>query len=155
MLTAFKEFIKDYRTPPKKELNRDLGAKLKPLVRYLIDCRPLSLSMGSAIRFLKMEIAHIPPQWGEAEAKTYLIDKIDEYLHERILFADQVIADHAVSRIDAGDVIMTYGSSHVVELALKKAKEQGKDFRVIVVDSRPKLEGKKMLKALVGEFKFL
>jgi len=33
---------------------------------------------------------------------------------------------------------------------LKAAKESGKNFRVIVVDSRPKLEGRSLLKKLVA-----
>lgn len=39
--------------------------------------------------------------------------------------------------------------SHVIELALKKAYDEGKKFKVIVVDSRPKFEGKVLLKRLV------
>lgn len=75
------------------------------------------------------------------QAKEHIISLIDAYATERIEFADQVIADHGANRISDGDVIMTYGRSHVVEKILKKAQDDGKRFRVVVVDSRPKLEG--------------
>lgn len=41
-----------------------------------------------------------------------------------------------------------YGRSYSVELALKMAKEEGKDFRVVVADSRPLLEGRRLLASL-------
>jgi len=53
LLIALKRVIEDYVTPPQKELSRDLDAKLKPYITFLRQCRPLSVSMGNAIRFLK------------------------------------------------------------------------------------------------------
>lgn len=41
-----------------------------------------------------------------------------------------------------------YGRSYSVELALTTAKKDGKRFRVVVVDSRPLLEGRRLLKSL-------
>lgn len=57
MLTALKQFIVDYSTPPQKVMRDDLLSKLKPLVRFLIDSRPQSMSMGNAIRYVKMKIS--------------------------------------------------------------------------------------------------
>ena len=57
MLTALKQFIVDYSTPPAKVMRDDLLSKLKPLVRFLIDSRPQSMSMGNAIRYVKMKIS--------------------------------------------------------------------------------------------------
>ena len=59
MLLAFREAIKDYTTPPNKTLSRDLTAKISSYVSFLIECRPLSISMGNAIRFLKNRIAKL------------------------------------------------------------------------------------------------
>jgi len=151
MLEAFKQFIKDYQTPPSKVLSRDLHSKVNTMIRFLIDCRPQSLSMGNAIRYLKMHISKLPPTLPEEKAKEVLLDHIDAFLNERIVLADQVIADAAASKIANGDIILTYGMSQSVEMALKKAHKDGKQFRVIVVDSRPKLEGKVLLRALVNE----
>lgn len=48
---------------------------------------------------------------------------------------------NAVEKINDGDVILTYAKSSVVEKVLRHAWEQGKRFSVVVVDSRPMLEG--------------
>jgi translation initiation factor eIF-2B subunit delta len=46
---------------------------------------------------------------------------------------------------------MTYARSSIVESILITAARQVKRFRVIVVDSRPRLEGKELLRRLVDE----
>ncbi|KAK6152661.1 hypothetical protein DH2020_012300 [Rehmannia glutinosa] len=151
MLQAFQESIKDYSTPPEKSLIRDLTTKINGYVSYLIECRPLSISMGNAIRFLKTSIAHLPLNLSETEAKTSLISDIDRFISEKIILADKVIVKHAVTKIRDGDVLLTYGSSSAVEMILLHAHELGKQFRVVIVDSRPKLEGQKLLRRLVGK----
>src|SRR6185437_14258304 len=76
-LQAFKDFLVDYKVPPNEVMSRDLQTKLKPIIHFLIDCRPQSMSMGNAIRYLKMKIAKIPPSLPEATAKEVLINKIN------------------------------------------------------------------------------
>ena len=151
MLQAFQEAIKDYSTPLEKTLARDLTAKIGSYVSFLIECRPLSISMGNAIRFLKNRIAKLPLSLSEMEAKTNLHSDIDRFINEKIILADKVIVKHAVTKISDGDVLLTYGSSSAVEMVLLHAHELGKQFRVVVVDSRPKLEGQLLLRRLVGK----
>ncbi|KAE8022124.1 hypothetical protein FH972_007954 [Carpinus fangiana] len=151
MLEAFQEAIKDHSTPPEKTLSRDLTAKLSSYVSFLIECRPLSISMGNAIRFLKSHIAKLPLTLSESEAKSSLQSDIYNFINEKIILADKVIVNHAVTKIRDGDVLLTYGSSSAVEMILLHAHELGKRFRVVVVDSRPKLEGQLLLRRLVGK----
>lgn len=151
MLHAFQEAIKDYSTPPEKTLARDLTAKINSFVSFLIECRPLSISMGNAIRFLKARIAKLAMTLSEAEAKASLCLDIDRFINEKIVLADKVIVRHAVTKIRDGDVLLTYGSSSLVEMILLYAHELRKQFRVVVVDSRPKLEGQALLRRLVGK----
>ncbi|KAL0380962.1 UNVERIFIED_CONTAM: Translation initiation factor eIF-2B subunit delta [Sesamum angustifolium] len=141
MLQAFQESIKDYSTPPEKALFRDLTTKINSYVSFLIECRPLSISMGNAIRFLKTRIANLPLNLSESEAKANLISDIERFINEKIIIADKVIVKHAVTKIRDGDVLLTYASSSAVEMILVQAHELGKQFRVVIVDSRPKLEG--------------
>lgn len=150
MLQAFQEAINDYSTPPEKALIRDLTARIGSYVSFLIECRPLSISMGNAIRFLKNRIAKLPLSLSEFEAKASLQSDIDRFISEKILIADKVIVKHAVTKIRDGDVLLTYGSSSAVELILLHAHEMGKQFRVVIVDSRPKLEGQLLLRRLVA-----
>lgn len=149
MLYAFLDVIQDYTTPPNTILNRHLDTHLKPQINYLVTCRPLSTSMGNAIRFIKCQIANLPPDIPEQEAKLILREDILSFIHERIVAADQLIATHCTSKIQDNDVILVYSKSDVVLTSLHKAYNQGKRFRVIVVDSRPWLEGKLSLEYLV------
>ncbi|XP_058179431.1 uncharacterized protein LOC131298136 isoform X3 [Rhododendron vialii] len=151
MLQAFQESIKDYSTPPEKALVRDLTAKINCYISFLIECRPLSISMGNAIRFLKTRIVKLPLSLSESEAKSSLVSDIDRFISEKIILADRVIVRHAVTKIRDGDVLLTYGSSSAVEMILLHAHELGKQFRIVIVDSRPKLEGQLLLRRLIGK----
>lgn len=151
MLQAFQEAIKDYSTPPEKALARDLTAKISSYVSFLNECRPLSVSMGNAIRFLKSRIAKIPLALSESEAKMTLQTDIDRFINEKLILADKVIKKHAITKIRDGDVLLTYGLSSVVEMILLHAHELGKQFRVVIVDSRPMLDGQRLVRRLVGK----
>lgn len=151
MLRAFQEVINDYSTPPGKTLVRDLTAKISSYVSFLIECRPLSMSMGNAIRFQKSRIAKLPLTLSETEAKAALCNDIDRFINEKIILADKVIVRHAATKVRDGDVLLTYGSSCVVEMILLYAHELGKQFRVVVVDSRPKHEGQALLRSMLAK----
>lgn len=151
MLQAFQESIRDYSTPPEKSLIRDLTTKINGYVSFLIECRPLSISMGNAIRFLKTRINKLALNLSESEAKASILSDIDRFINEKIILAGKVIVKHAVTKIRDGDVLLTYGSSSAVEMILLHAHELGKQFRVVIVDSRPKLEGQMLLRRLVRQ----
>ncbi|NXY25545.1 EI2BD factor, partial [Atrichornis clamosus] len=150
LLEVFKQVIQDYSTPPNEELSRDLVAKLKPHISFLNQCRPLSASMGNAIKFLKKEISCLPDTLREEEAKEKLQDTIDKYLREKIVLAAEAISRSAFEKINDHDVILVYGCSSLVNRTLCDAHaKKGRVFRVIVVDSRPRLEGRETLRRLV------
>ncbi|GAA5906745.1 hypothetical protein JCM8208_006375 [Rhodotorula glutinis] len=149
MLEAFKDIISSYTPPPQTSLTRHLPTThLNPQIAHLIRARPLSVSMGTAIRYLKYEISLIEMEMDLDEAKQLLLSKIDSFIRDRILLASRVIEQHAVDKINDGDVILTYARSSVVEGVLLEAKRQGKEFSVVVVDSRPLYEGKHLLHSL-------
>lgn len=147
-LTAFKTVIQDYITPPNNTLSRHLLTHLSPQITHLVSARPMSVTMGNAIRELKLEISGSDIDLPEQDAKNLLCQKIDDYISERIIIADQVIQETAGTKIKDGDVILTYARSSVVEQVLVGAWDDGKQFSVVVVDSRPMLEGKKLLSVL-------
>lgn len=150
LLEVFKQLIRDYSTPPNEELSRDLVAKLKPHISFLNQCRPLSVSMGNAIKFLKKEISCLPDTLREEEAKEKLQGTIDNYLREKIVLAAEAISKSAFEKINDNDVILVYGCSSLVNRTLCDAHAQtDRTFRVIVVDSRPRLEGRETLRRLV------
>ncbi|CAM6090738.1 unnamed protein product [Calypogeia fissa] len=151
MLLAFREMIGDYTTPPEKIFVRDLTVKINSHVSFLANCRPLAVSMGNAIKFLKSRIVNLSGTISDAEAKSTLISEINRFIQEQIVYADKEIVKHAVQKIRDGDVCLTYGSSSVVEMIFVQAHELGKKFSVVVVDSRPKLEGERLLKRLLRQ----
>ncbi|MBN3279312.1 EI2BD factor, partial [Polyodon spathula] len=74
---------------------------------------------------------------------------IDKYVEEKIHLAAKAISKSAFEKISDGDVILVYGCSSLVNYILCDAYERGRKFRVIVVDSRPRLEGRETLRRLV------
>ncbi|KAF9113628.1 hypothetical protein BGX27_001162 [Mortierella sp. AM989] len=146
-LSAFRKAIQDYQTPPNTTLSRNMLTYLSPHISYLVTCRPMAVSMGNAIRYLKYEIGknlELPDE----DARALFLEMIDNFIRDRITVADQVIASLGLQKIQDGDVILTYARSSVVENLLLEAHAKGIKFKVIVVDSRPRFEGKQLLRAL-------
>jgi translation initiation factor eIF-2B subunit delta len=144
--------FRDYQAPSDQAISRHLEAHLRPLIAFLVQARPLAISMGHAIRHLKLKISTLPPDTTDSEARDFMIAVVDNYLRNRIELSDQLIAQHGCTKIlPRGDVILTFAYSGVVAETLIRAYcEDSKRFRVIVVDSRPFLEGRRMLDRLVA-----
>ena len=96
-------------------------------------------------------------------AKTHLCKLIDEFIRERLTLADKIIAEKAAglindakthadgSPIGEEETVLVYGCSAVVTDAIATAVlKEKKRFRVIVVDSRPRHEGRTMAKSLAS-----
>lgn len=151
MLLAFKAVIDSYQTPVGTSLARHLTSHhLSPQIDYLRSCRPLSISMGNAIRWLKDVIIKIDPSTPEAEAKRMLLSEIDDFVRDRVTAADKLISEYGEKKIEKGDVILTYASSSIVEKTLLRAHKAGISFSVIVVDSKPLYEGKQLARKLAN-----
>ncbi|PVH99451.1 IF-2B-domain-containing protein [Periconia macrospinosa] len=150
MLLAFKALIASYQTPVGTSLSRHLIQLLGPQIEYLRDCRPYSITMGNAIRWLKDIIVKTDPSTPEADAKRDLLEEIDMFIRERVTAADKLIRELAVTKILPGDVILTYASSSIVEQTLLQAHHAGINFSVIVVDSKPLFEGRTLARKLAN-----
>lgn len=149
MLEAFQIVIRDYKTPKGTTLSRNLTHYLSHQIDILKKSRPLSVTMGNSIRWLKQEISLIDPTTPDLEAKEALCDKIAQFAREKIDFADQLIIEDASKHITNNTTILTYGSSKVItELILHNSVDLQKAIQVIVVDSRPLFEGRKMAHTL-------
>ncbi|SCU82136.1 LADA_0C03224g1_1 [Lachancea dasiensis] len=149
MLEAFQTAIKDYKTPPGTTLCRNLTSYLSHQIDFLKKSRPLSVTMGNAIRWLKQEISLIDLSTPDVEAKEQLCEQISQFAREKIEFADQLIIENASQHISDGLTILTYGCSKVLcDLFIHNATTLGKNFQVIIVDSRPLFEGRKMTDTL-------
>ena len=95
-----------------------------------------------------MAEAPTPPSDEESRKKT--LGHLEYFEREKLIQAGKFIAEHGAGEIADGDVIVTHGVSHHVVEILLAAFDAGKTFRVVVVDYRPKLEGRETLKRLLG-----
>ncbi|KAK9488499.1 initiation factor 2 subunit family-domain-containing protein [Lipomyces starkeyi] len=147
-LRAFQTVIKDYRTPAGTTLSRNLTNHLSRQIDFLKTARPLSITMGNAIRWLKQEISVVSIDISDDQARESLMEKIETYIRDKIEVADRVIVQSAVKQISKGDVILTFSRSAVVEQVFLEANLRGIEFSVVVVDTRPFYEGKEMVRRL-------
>lgn len=69
------------------------------------------------------QVSKIDPAAHESDAKQELVDKINTYIQEKIVFADNVLVTNAVAKLYTDDVILTYGFSSVVFNVLLRAKK--------------------------------
>ncbi len=153
MLQTFALLLRSYTPPPtSRDFRQDIDhSLLKPAFQYwTTQCRPHSVSMGNAFSFLKLAVANLERELEWDAAREILLESMEAYVTERIEFAGKAISRHAGSKIqERGDVILTFGKSEVINrLLLDAALVDKKKFRVIVVDSRPMLEGRDTLSIL-------
>ncbi|XBW35025.1 hypothetical protein QEN19_000590 [Hanseniaspora menglaensis] len=166
LIDAFKELVLDYSTPPGTVLNRSLTQYLSHQINFLIKSRPLSVSMGNFIRWFKQRISvlgisndnphgkassvsNMKRKKIEEELKAELIEDMETFKNEKIIVAQQVIVNAACHHIPDGGCVITYGYSQVLFELFKHAKlTEKKNFKIIVIDSRPLFEGKRFVEDL-------
>jgi len=153
MFKTFQKVIQDYILPldTKKDYRQDLENRvLKPSFTYwTTKCRIHSVTMGNAFTFLKLAVANLGRDMVLEDVKSILCEGMDAYIHERIDFADVAICKYGSSKIMNGDVILTYAKNELIQMLLSNLDREKKKIRVILVDSRPLLEGKDMLQELM------
>lgn len=151
MLVAFKSMVKDLEIPARKDFMHTFQSNLDACVRFLEQCRQFSVSMTNAIRYLKTNSTKIPPNQSEIQCREFVDQLIEKYLSEYQLAMKAIVRDGASKISDSDEVILTYGDSLLVRNLLMKAHSDGKKFRVIVVDSRPRSLGRPLIEYLVSQ----
>lgn len=63
------------------------------------------------------------------EGKEHLAELIDNYIMEKIVFADRIIAKNSAAKIGSNDVVLVYGRASAVEAGLLRAHKDGTRFR--------------------------
>lgn len=166
LIDAFKDLVFDYKTPQGTVLNRSLTQHLSHQIDFLIKSRPLSVSMGNFIRWFKQRISvlginndqnkakssgsdRLERKKTEDSLKLELIEDMETFKNEKILVAQQVIVNTASQHIQDGGCVITYGYSQVLFELFKHAKQvDKKNFKIIVIDSRPLFEGRRFVQDL-------
>ncbi|XP_065158092.1 translation initiation factor eIF2B subunit delta isoform X2 [Atheta coriaria] len=150
LLCALKHLINDFQTPVNQELCRAFEAHLHSNVEHLQLCRPFAVSMTNALRYFKLHLAQIKTSMTDSEKKDEMQTTIDSYVEDEIDKAVVAISAKVCEKINDNDVILTYGHSSLVNKILIDAKEKGRNFKVIIVDARPLLEGRRTLTKLTN-----
>ncbi|KAJ6227641.1 translation initiation factor eif-2b [Anaeramoeba flamelloides] len=145
LLNLFKILIMEVTV--RARFSEDVVKMLNRNIEYLIKHRQFSYTMFSVIRTVKEWVSRVD-SLEIKDAKNKMCSQIDEFLRKHIYDAEEEITEIAWKKIKPGDVILVYANSRVIEKILKKAHENEIPFRVIVVDSRPMNEGKRLLKKL-------
>lgn len=109
LLSAIKNLLVDYQTPPEEEFCRSFEATLQVSTNYLQKCRPLAVSMTNAVRHIKRQLTQIDTNWQDCRKKNTVKDAIETYIKDEIELADKAISNTVLKKITKGDVILTYG----------------------------------------------
>ncbi|KAF7496350.1 Translation initiation factor eIF-2B subunit delta [Sarcoptes scabiei] len=151
MLTAFNAIIRNHQ--PVKDFKRELQEILfTNSYDFLNKCRPLSISMMNAIKHLKFIFSKISSDWEDDDIRENICSEITKFIEEEILCSRKAISQCSLKEIFSnknGQTILTLGFSSLMKTVFADAIEKKIDFSVVVVDSRPSFEGKKMVEFLV------
>lgn len=101
--------------------------------------------LGSLNRFLLEAERLAELELGEARIQTLALLQAQQRRLDESLARS---AEHCAGLIQNGDVVLTYSRSSTVLAGLRKAREEGKLFDVVVAESRPTLEGRTLAKEL-------
>lgn len=103
--------------------------------------------MANAIKFVKLQISTTRGM-ELSDARQALIDEIDAFISDRVQLAGSTIATNGASKIENGDVVLTYATADCTEETFAAAHKSGTHFRVVVCDT-PQRHGAGMLRRLV------
>jgi len=132
------------------ELYKEVDNVMKPNITFLKQCRPLSISMSNAIRYLKREVMGFGRGLSIEEIKTNIEEMVDDFINVNFTLHPKAISETANKKIRDGDVILTFSHSKLVEKVLLDAAAQGKKIKVIVADGRVQNLGRALCPGLVS-----
>ncbi len=126
----------------------EMGSLLKNAIRMLVESRATEPMMRNGLRYIEAELTTQDPM--SRESFKEIVTKVEEKILGMYGGSKQRIMEIGAKRIKDGDVILTHCHSSAVTGALLLAHEQGKKFKVIQTETRPKYQGRITAKELVG-----
>jgi ribose 1,5-bisphosphate isomerase len=116
--------------------------------QFLIATRPTAVSLPNALRYVRHRVDTAFRRGMDVDELRALTIRATENFKRSSLEAVRKISEIGSKRIKNGDLIMTHCNSSVVIATLLEAKRTGKDFNVIVTETRPRFQGRLTAKAL-------
>lgn len=141
--SAFVAFSSEVEAQSKEEY----FDKLLELGINLVSAQPYMASVFNLANSILYYVQELLPTLSLEELRECTRDKAEEF-HSNSLNSVQKIAKHGEALIQDCSTLMTFSSSGSILAILKKAKEEGKEFKVMVSESRPVFEGRLLAKFL-------
>ena len=131
--------LKAVRIVAERSSDENLRENVKNVVYELAKTRPTEPAMRDALTYVLRNLS----------SKDALLRAIDRY-EDEVLDAEKKIADYGARRVPDGGTVITHCHSTTVVSVLRRAKEMGKEFRVVVTETRPLYQGKLTAKDLLA-----
>ena len=122
--------------------------QLEGAYRLLLNTRPTAVSLPNALRYVMHRVRLAFKKGMDVDELRAITVRAAEDFKKSSQEAVRRISDIGAKRIRNGDLIMTHCNSSVAISILKEAKRQGKEFRVIATETRPRFQGRLTAKAL-------
>jgi translation initiation factor 2B subunit (eIF-2B alpha/beta/delta family) len=127
--------------------NEEYFQNLLTLGVNLISAQPHMASIFNLINSILYSVEELLFTLSLEELAEFTKEKAEEFNYNS-LSSVQLIAQHGEKLIENGSRVLTFSASGSILSILKKAKEGGKSFEVIVCESRPKMEGQLLARFL-------
>merc|ERR1712013_731805 len=116
LLTALRSLLQDLLPTlnPGPELYRDIDNLIKPNITFLKQCRPLSISMQNAIRYLKRDIKSLDKDLTMDQARESIVEMIDDFININFVLYPKAISATANRKISDNDFILTFSLLNLV-----------------------------------------
>jgi translation initiation factor 2B subunit (eIF-2B alpha/beta/delta family) len=118
----------------------ELGAKL-------VLAQPHMASIFNVVNSILYSVEQVLPSAGGIQLADLTRDKAEEFITNS-LNAVQLIAENGGGLVADGSKVMTFSASGSILAILKKAREMGRSFEVVVCESRPMFEGRLLARFL-------
>jgi len=116
----------------------------------LLNTRPTAVSLANALRYVRHRVTKLHKEGQGADALKEMTVKASKDFKKSSLEAVKRISDFGAKRIRNGDLIMTHCNSSVAISILTEAKRQGREFKVLATETRPRFQGRLTAKAIAA-----
>jgi ribose 1,5-bisphosphate isomerase len=115
--------------------------ELTDAARILLQTRPTAVSLPNGIRYVMHRVNAARNRAGSIEEIRAIATKAAEEFVENAKTAVQRIGEIGARRIRDGDVLLTHCNSSAAIEIMKTAWKEGRKFKVLVTETRPRFQG--------------
>lgn len=119
------------------------------LGRSLISAQPYMAPIFNLVNSILYAIEEKKDTFSDNQMRELVKSKAQDFIQNSLASLEK-IGQYGETLIEEGSTILTHSSSGSILAILKKARFEGRNFKVIATESRPMLEGK-ILARFLGE----